>query len=461
MIAQYVFPKLVQVLTSGLLRGPQMTLNNLRKKGFFHLLSANFLAQFLSFGSLLLVARLLSPAEFGEIRIIQSYVSLFTILAGGGLSTAVHKYCAESRTSENKDNILRHSLVIASMTTVITLAFMVVLAMAGGLAKSSRFPLWLLVYALGVIPCAVMSDILALFLQAQKRIKEVAGMQALMKGLAFGVVVISTWLGGFHGFIASTIVASLVGLLTLLRLVRLRFFNAHCYALPEQFANFAFFSVLAGAINIYGQYTDIFILDYFVRDRVEIGYYSLATIFLLGAIQVTTTIQTLATPYFSERAHDQTWFRRKLIQTQTRLAALSVAVAVAVYIAAAVLVYLIYGANYRASLLYLGILLVKYILYSSSAMISIALIGLGLVRYNFAAVAVATPAGLALSYSLLQRFGVAGVAWAQVGSAAIVLIMLLILYRRALKRSFNEDASAIPSHLFGFSFGSIKTIGDG
>ncbi len=69
----------------------------LYSKGFFHLLSVNFLAQFLGFGTVLIFPKLLTAVEIGQLRILQTYTGLFAVLAGFGLSTSLLKYCAEDR----------------------------------------------------------------------------------------------------------------------------------------------------------------------------------------------------------------------------------------------------------------------------------------------------------------------------------------------------------------------------
>jgi len=185
-----------------------------------------------------------------------------------------------------------------------------------------------------------------------------------------------------------------------------------------------------------GQYGDIYILDHFAKDRVEIGYYSLATIFFSGASQVTSTVQSIATPYFSERAHKKDWFYNQLIRNQTRMIVLSFPVATIVYIAAFLLIEIFYGSAYQTSLTYLAIMLIKYVIWSSFAIIGIALIGLGMVHYNFVAVTITTPLGLIMSYIMLQHYGVSGVAWAQVGTSIITLIIMLLFCQIAIKQAF-------------------------
>jgi len=55
-------------------------------------------------------------------------------------------------------------------------------------------------------------------------------------------------------------------------------------------------------VSTIGSYLDIFLLNYFIEDRVGFGYYSIATIFIIGMNYVTMTVQNIAAPYFSEKS---------------------------------------------------------------------------------------------------------------------------------------------------------------
>ena len=82
----------------------------LRAKGFFHLLSVNLLAQALGLGTILVVAKFLSPRELGEVRILQSYTALIIAVAAFGYDTAILKVCSEARPLEERLAILRLGL---------------------------------------------------------------------------------------------------------------------------------------------------------------------------------------------------------------------------------------------------------------------------------------------------------------------------------------------------------------
>lgn len=414
-------------------------LSYLKKKGFFDLLSVNFLTQFLGFGSVLLVAKFLTPVELGEVKILQSYTAIFVILAGFGFNAAVLKVCAENRPDWEKTGILRLAVSRAGIATAVTLLLVIALAFTGVITSSQRLSLWLMVYACS-IPLQVLTGIFIVFLQAQKKIKEMARSQAIVKVQSVLLIVISAWLWGFKGFVFATVAAYALGLWPFLRQIGLKFLTTPLEQKPAHFMQYALFSVLANGVSQLGQYGDIFILDHFAANREAIGYYALALVFITAAAQVTGTVQSITTPYFSEHAHDEAWFCRQLILNQGRMALLSIAVAVGVYILAWILVPLVYGPDYSPALAYLAVLLVKYVVWSSCAVIGPALLGLGLMHYNFAVVAITTPIGLALSYLLLQQFGIIGVAWAQVGSALAQFFLVLGASWLALRRTFSVMA---------------------
>jgi len=403
-------------------------IKSLFEKGFFHLLATRFLSQFLGFGTVLIIAKFLSPIELGEVKILQSYTRLVFILAGIGMSTGILKICAENRPLREREGILRHVLVRSSITAFITLFVFQAVTLTGIVTSSSRLSHWLIVYAL-VIPLLVYTETLTSFLVALKKIKEMARAQAIIKIQFVIVRVLATWKWGFSGFVYATIAAYIIGLLPFFKHVGLNFFSVRDVPMPEEFMRISLLSMLVNVINTLGQYGDIFILDHFTSDRKAIGCYSLATFFILGAMQVTNTATSIATPYFSERAHDRVWSKGALIRTQLHMSALSAVVAVAVYGIASFLVSVFYGTDYKPALFYLAILLIRYFLWSSCAIIGVSLFGQGLVHYNFIISIIFVPAGLIFSYFMLKYFGIAGVAWAQVYITFFILISYLFICR--------------------------------
>lgn len=407
-----------------------------KNKGFFDLLSVNFLTQFLGFGSSLLVARFLTATELGEIRILQSYIAVFSIIASFGINTATLKLCSENRPEKEKASILNLAVRKSLLSILITLIILFALSLTGTLTSTKRLSFWLIIYAF-VIPSDVLTNLFIVFLQSQKRIKKMARSQAIIKLQTLPIVIFTTWQFGFKGFIFSTIFAHLIGLWPLINLVGLNFLKIPIEKKPAQFMNFALFSLLANGVGQISLRGDMFILDHYAADRESIGYYSLALIFISAASQITGTVQSITTPYFSEKAEDEIWFRKQLALNQKRMVILSVVVALGVFILARIIIPIVYGNEYLPTIKYLLILLLRYIIWSSYAIIGPALIGLGQIKYNFLVTTIITPIGLFLSYYLLQQHGIIGVSWAQVGTALIQLSLMYIISKIAIDRKFN------------------------
>ena len=72
-------------------------LSSVNKKGFFHLLFANFFIQFVGFGSQFVVAWFLTPEELGQIKIMQTYLSVVLLFTTLGFTTSTLKLCSENR----------------------------------------------------------------------------------------------------------------------------------------------------------------------------------------------------------------------------------------------------------------------------------------------------------------------------------------------------------------------------
>lgn len=406
-------------------------------KGFFSLLSVNLLTQCLGFGTALLVARFLSPTDLGNVRILQSYTVLLVVLGGLGYNTAVLKFCAERIGDEQKHGLLGFAIRRSLASAGVVFGLVVALACGGWITASEKLGMWLAIYAT-IIPFAVITQLLMSFLQSQKQIARMARIQAIIKLQFFMLIVVSTWLWGFHGLVLATIAAYIAGLVPLLRVVEWRTVTLKATVAPRNFNRMAWVSMVGNGVSSLKAAGLFFILDHCFGNREAIGYFALATIFALGAAQVTSTVQTISTPYFSERSADGNWFSQSLVRNQLRMAALSLCVAIAVYLVAWPLVLVVYGDAYRVSLTFLGILLLKYVVWSSYALIGAGLVGLGRVGTNLLVAALSTTVGLGMTYFLLNRFGLIGAAWAQVIAELVALILMLYFSRLVLHRTFNE-----------------------
>jgi len=255
-------------------------LRNITNKGFFHLLSANFIIGFLGFGSQLLVAKFLTAEELGQIKTIQSFIGVAIILAGFGFNTAVLKLCSEKRSSEERAYIFKRNFYYTSIPIFLVLIVLFILARLKFLSPDPAINKLLLPYML-VIPAMTWTSLIIVYLQALKKIKLMAKIQILIRLFGFIVLVAITYFYGLIGFIISTVLIGYIALIPLFNLVKKHFStNSKVNKVFHQSLFYAKWSVSANAIGAIGQHMDIFMLNYLIGDRVSFGYYSLR-LFLL------------------------------------------------------------------------------------------------------------------------------------------------------------------------------------
>ena len=232
----------------------------LKDKGFFYLLSANFVIGFLGFGSQLLVAKFLTPLEIGQIKTMQSFAGVAAIVAGFGFNTAVLKLCSEKRPLTEKAFILKKSMVFSITPVILVLLILIGLAKLNLLSPDHNVNSWMIIYAL-VIPFMAYTSLLIVYLQALKKIKLMAKTQTAIRLIGFLGLVLATYFIGFSGFVYATILVAAVALVPLFLLVKndLQISQNREGIFKESFY-YARWSVAANMVSTIGSYLDIFLL---------------------------------------------------------------------------------------------------------------------------------------------------------------------------------------------------------
>jgi O-antigen/teichoic acid export membrane protein len=408
----------------------------LNSKGFFDLMIARFLMQFMGLGTVLLVARLVPITDLGDIKIIQSYSELFMLFAGFGFSTAVLKICSERSSLKDKESLLRSAALRSLCTSLLSMVLLTILATTRVITPTAHVARWLMIYSLA-IPFAVMSELLVTFLQAQKKIKVMARIQSIVKIQSVVIIIICTWRWGFKGFIVATVIAFVAGLIPLFLQVGTRFLTLRSRCHTQRFMHYATYSMLGNFVSQLGQRGDILILDHLVKNRANIGYYALASIFTLAAVQATGVVQQILIPYFSEHSNDIAWIKKQLKINIQRMTLLGIVIALFIYFAAWFIISAFFDPSYYIVLQYLSVLLVGYFIFSTYAVVGAALLGLGFMRYNFLCVVISTPLSLLFMCIGFNHFGIIGLAWSSVVASSVKAMLTFCLLPVVLKKSVN------------------------
>lgn len=415
----------------------------LKDKGFFHLLSANVIIGLLGFGSQLLVVKFLSPTEIGQIKVLQSLVGVATVLAGFGFNTSVLKLCSEQRSEAEKITLFRRNLTYAIIPTIVVIVAMSIAAQAGLLSPDVQVNQWILVYMF-MIPAGVFTSIIMTYLQARKRIKIMAKTQTIIRLFGVAALIGITYYLGFSGYMIAVLLTAYLALLALVLLVRkdLVVNQIQMNSFKESFF-YARWSTAGNTVSTIGFYLDVLLLNYMIDDREGFGYYSVATIFLFGLNYITTTVQSIAAPYFSEKANDRTEFMRVLKKYQKLLVLLSFGVMVIAAMVVPWFITAVYGEEYASSGIYFRWLTLKYFFWSCGALLGVAILGLGKIKYNFISILISVSISIVMSYFFILKMGIMGAAVSQAIVYFLFAIIMMLMIRHVIKKHFDDDSNQI------------------
>lgn len=401
--------------------------------GTAHLLLANLFGQFLSFGSALLVVKFLSREDLAEARVIQTYGGYVLLIGMMGMNTAVVTFFPKSRQGTIKQGWLFKTLLLSTSVTAILAIGVSLLSSRGLLMSSLRSSYWFRWSLIGVI-ANVGSGILTSYYQAEHEIKKLSGVQSVVRSVSVLFIILGAWLAKFEGYITGQIAGAITVFLGLLIALKKVPVNKPSSPLPSGFIAIGLYACIGNMLWTVGRSIDIVIMDRVVMDRALFGCYALATIFVMVPALINTSIQSVASPIFSQKAHDINWVIRRVKETQCLAAIFSLIVSVIVFFLAKILVGQYYGPQYSGTISLLAILLGAFCVSSSFHMISAALVGLGKVRLNTTIAAVVIPSSVILTFVLIKNYGIRGGAWAQFISSAIYAIVQISISASVFRR---------------------------
>ena len=408
----------------------------IENSGFFHLLSSNLLVQLFGFGSFFLVAWLLVPADFGRILILQSYIEIFSVFCGLGLTTSVLKLCSEKR-SQGEKIYLFH---IAQQYTFIT-TFMVYLAIffisrCYNFFKDNILMDLLPIYSLILLP-KVINLYFTSYLRALKEFKSLSVIQTLTKLVSVCLVLILTYFFHLQGYVCGLV----IGYFLTTCLLYFKIKAIHNGVITKTLNNamklhwsYSKYALVANFITRINMYIDMVIISSLIKDASQAGYFAFAKSLLIGFTIFITTVQQIATPSFSERSNDFLRWKTIFFKYQKLFIFVSCLIMVAsIYLAGPVLHVLFHG-KYDSSIIYFKILCLAWLVRTLYSLKGPALIGLGKININAASSFLALPFSTACMYVLTLKFGLIGTAYGNLISNLISYFLLSYFFYKMLNQ---------------------------
>jgi O-antigen/teichoic acid export membrane protein len=396
------------------------------ERGLLHVMVANVAQQTAAFLTVVLVAKFLPPEEFALVRIALAYIAVATILAAGGITAPILRYCADTMFSR----IDRQVLLAFGLRRVTFLSLFVsicALALVAGLVADETQALVYAAYALQ-LPGLALASVLLVYLQAIQEFRTMAMLQIGIRFATLVVSVVAVYLYGLGGLLVSALALAYLVCVPLLALSRPWFDSHRKVAVPQDFSKLALYSVMGTAVTALGQYVDLIMLDIVGVGKAAIAVYSLATVFFFAAVALGGAVQSVATPMFTALIRDPTMFRERLLRWSLLLTACAIPFSLALVLLAKAVETWFLGSSYAGLSEVLSILMLKFILWSTIAVGGAALVGVGAIRQGAWLAVVTTVLTVAIGLPLCARYGIHGAAWTQalVGLLSAMLILLVL-----------------------------------
>jgi O-antigen/teichoic acid export membrane protein len=397
------------------------------KKGFFHLLSANLLLQLAGFASQFFVAGFLEPIDLGRIKIMQSIIQIIVILAGVGLNSSVLKLCSENRTQQETEAIYLSGLIVTLLSTFIAYFCLIALSFLNALSTDEVINNLMFIFAIAIIPIAINSYQTA-FLQAVKRVKDIAKIQVTTKIIAIVLIIVLTYYFSLIGFLVATIFGFFfTSALFIYKTREAIYSGSRSISNLENFFIFVkehlYYAKYSSIANVSGQLAivaDMLFINYFIEDRASIGQYAFALTLVLILDLLLSTIQQMCAPYFSGMENNRIALLSSFKKYQGYLYIIVIILPVCVYIALSLIVLYAFDEKYSQALQLFPFLLSAWAIRALYSLKGVVFWGSGYVKLS----SILGIINIALSIPLLYI----GAHYNVIGVATAKLIAMLISY---------------------------------
>ncbi|PHF58616.1 polysaccharide biosynthesis protein [Bacillus wiedmannii] len=343
-------------------------IKKVRKKGFFHIFSANVFNKIIQFCSGIFLVRLLTQSEFGNYSYAQNILNIFLIFNGLGVLYALLQFGSESDTNSKRNTYFKFGFKVG-----ISFNIVIVLVM-GGYGVFADFPnnqTQLALFMMVLMPFTMFSfEYIQNYLRTGLHNVEFSRLSTLNTFLIFGFSVIGSILNGVYGVIIGVYIAYLVSII-----VGCFFISKKGKLFSQKgeiskndkkaFLNYSIISMFSNAVSQLVYLIDIFLIGLLIRDTEVLAIYKTATLIPFALNFIPLSIMTFIYPYFAKNREDRNWIRVNYIKIQRLLTVFNAFIVMILIIGAPMVIKILFGENYLESVTLFRILCIGYFIAGS------------------------------------------------------------------------------------------------
>jgi len=357
------------------------------------------------------LARILGPGGMGHVSVVNSTMGFTRLVAALGITVAILRYAAAQRDEAAGWAIYRAGLGWALASSLVASIGLVALARSSLWVFDTTAGAWIPVLA-PAIPLGVLGLASVKYLQARRRMRDMAVLEFLARCIQVAGAVCGALLYGFPGFVVGYLIAAVAGgLMQAGRAFAVR--PGERVSSPVgrgEFLRFGFWSVFTGIMHQVLAVADVMCVSAITQDSTATGLYGLAIV-IERAVRIPTQAYLNATfPRLVGRAREMAGFPALRRRMQRNILLLALGASGAAFAAAPFVVPWLFGEGFRPSVTPLWILLGGHVLWALGAVQGRSLLAHNRVQGNFWASAIAAVANLAANLWLIPILGIEGAA---------------------------------------------------
>jgi O-antigen/teichoic acid export membrane protein len=405
------------------------------------LFSANSLMQLVEFGSQLFLTWILIADDIGRIKSFQSFAAIAVVASGFGFNTSVLKLCSEKKTSlKEKQSLFSSAIKVTLVGSALVLFIIFILSFFGLLSNDDVVNKLFVYYALSV-PLLALNNLMIAYYQALKAFKKVSLLLVFARVLHVSIIISLTFLFGLTGFVFGIVIGFLIS--TVLLFSKMEFLDGWKETTREHYKRnweLAKYAFLGNGVNIITLYLDIFLLNHFINEPEEFGYYGFALTLISGLRLVTNTAQQFVTPFFSEFSSNYVQSIRAFKRANMIFTSVICLVGFLAILITPLLIPLMDSGKYDSSIYYFQALTIAWIIRSLVSLKGPFLLAYGYMNVNFYSILIVLGISVVPIWYFVSEYGIQGAVYGQLFTAVIFFTVATFNFNRILKRLVNKQS---------------------
>jgi O-antigen/teichoic acid export membrane protein len=406
-------------------------------KGYFHLLTANALIQLVAFASQLFVAGILSTEDIGRIKIIQTYLTIFTILGSLGFNSSTLKLCSENRSEAEQMSLFKSAFYL---TLFSTFALYILLFILNYLQLFSSDKVFISIFPFGMLPIITSSIFLVFtaYFQATNKIQLLSKHTTINKLVSItSIIAFSYWMGIYGYYYALSISSILIILFCFWEFRGIINTKTSIKRIVTDFKThwtYASKSMVSYIISDLAAYIDIVFVSYFVLDLKEIGFYGFALTLTVIFRLIPGTIQQISIPQFSNIGMDKV-AHKTLFDKYNKISILAIfGTLIVALLFIPIFTHYVFSSKYDRSMIYFPYLAIGWTFRVLSIFPNGVIFGVGKIKYNIYISIISLFFNIIILYITLQFFGIMGAAIASIPAGIINYVSSYYFYRKSYSK---------------------------